>query len=156
VHDFTGGITPAGLVWTVRLPDDAVTLAPDGRLLTVDARDLAVTDSTRAGEVPATVSFRMTWKGRGALRKRSTSAFAGRFFRRARSRGTFSATTVDGFAFASKARKPVRSRFAMLGTEQNGIFVAAAARCPRCAAARAGGDGDLRRVDLTAPGAARR
>jgi hypothetical protein len=122
-------------VWTVRLPDDAVTLDAGGRVLTVDAQNVAVTDTTRAGDVPATVSFRITWKGRGKQRRRSgtSPAFTGSFFKRARARGTFAAGE-NGFAFASHAKKLVRSRVAMLGTEENGIFLAAAARCARCAA----------------------
>jgi hypothetical protein len=123
-------------VWTVRLPDDAVTVDGGGRLLTVDARDVAVTDTTRAGDVPATVSFRITWKGRGKLRRRAGNApaFTGRFFRRARARGTFAAAEA-GFSFASNARKLARSSFALLGTEENGVFLGAAATCARCGTA---------------------
>ena len=86
-----------------------------------------------AGETPATVSLRMTWKGGGGRRRLAAAApaFAGRFFRRARARGTFSGTE-DGFAFATDPLKRVRSTFAELGTEHNGRFHAAAIQCPRC------------------------
>lgn len=124
-------------MWTVRLPDDAVTIAPAGNLVTVDARDVAVVDERPAplGNTPATVSFRITWKGRGGRRERAADspAFAGEFFRRARARGTFSAAE-QGFSFSSNERKPARSSFAMLGTERNGLFLAAAVKCARCAA----------------------
>ena len=137
MHDFTGGITPAGLVWTVRLPGDALTVAPRGNVVTVDARDVAVVDerAAPAGETPATVSFQMTWKGRGGRRRLAAAspAFAGLFFRHARAQGTFSGTE-EGFDFASAMRGRARSTFAEFGTEQNGSFLAAAGQCPRCRA----------------------
>ena len=137
MHDFTGGITPAGLVWTVRLPGDALTVAPRGNVVTVDARDVAVVDdrAAPAGETPATVSFQMTWTGRGGRRRLAAGspAFAGQFFRHARAHGTFSGAE-DGFGFASDAHRRARSTFAELGTEQNGLFLAAATECARCGA----------------------
>lgn len=126
-------------MWTVRLPDDSVTVDPSGKVVTVDARDVMLVDerSAPAGVTPATVSFQITWKGRGRLRRRESDApaFAGDFFRRAVARGTFSASE-EGFAFASDARKPVRSSFALLGTEMNGLFLAAARACPSCSVTR--------------------
>jgi hypothetical protein len=124
-------------VWTVRLPDDAVTVDPSGKLLTVDARDVAVIDERPEGDVPAVVSFRISWKGRGRLQRRGSDApaFAGDFFRRAVARGTFAASEA-GFAFASNPGKPVRSLFAILGTETNGRFLAAAQACPGCSTGR--------------------
>ncbi len=137
MHDFTGGITPAGLVWTVRLPDGALTVAPRGNVVMVDARDVAVVDerAAPAGETPATVSFQMTWKARGGRRRLAAAspAFAGLFFRHARAQGTFSGVE-EGFDFVSAMRGRARSTFAELGTEQNGSFLAAATECPRCGA----------------------
>jgi len=137
VHDFTGGISAAGLVWTVRLPGDALTVAPRGNVVTVDARDVAVVDdrAAPAGKTPAKVSFQMTWTGRGGRRRLAAGspAFAGQFFRHARAHGTFSGAE-DGFGFASDAHRRARSTFAELGTEENGSFLAAGTRCPRCRA----------------------
>jgi hypothetical protein len=100
----------------------------------VDARDVAVIDDrgAPAGETPAVVSFQMTWRGGGGRRHLTAEspAFAGQFLRRARARGTFSASE-DGFSFTSNVRKRIRSTFAELGTEQNGLFLAAA-QCARC------------------------
>ena len=122
-------------MWTVRLADDAVIVSPRGNVVTVDARDVALVDRgpVSAGETPAKVSLQMTWKGGGGRRRLAAGApaFAGRFFRHARARGTFSGTE-DGFAFASDALKRARSTFAELGTERNGRFLAAAIQCPRC------------------------
>ena len=123
-------------MWTVRLPDGALTVAPRGNVVTVDARDLAVVDrAAPAGDTPATVSFQMTWKGRGGRRRLAAGspAFAGQFFRHARAHGTFSGAE-EGFGFASDARRRARSTFAELGTELNGLFLAAVTQCPRCGA----------------------
>lgn len=124
----------------MRLPDDAVSVDPEGRIVTVEARDVAVVDERPAGNTPAVVSFQMTWKGRGRRRRLegTAPAFAGEFFRRAVARGTF-AGSEEGFAFASAGRRPVRSAFAMLGTEANGLFLAAALRCPGCTRVGEGG-----------------
>ena len=128
-------MTRAGLVWTVRLPDASVTVDPAGHVLTVDAADVAVVDGRPppAGTVPATVSLRMTWKGHGRRRQLTGTAppFAGDFFRRVTARMTVSGSE-DGFAFSSLAARPARAGFALLGTEQNGLFLSAAAVCPRC------------------------
>ncbi len=77
----------------------------------------------------------MTWKGRGGRRRLAAAspAFAGQFFRHARAQGTFSGAE-GGFDFASEVRGRARSTFAELGTEQNGNFLAAGTRCPRCRA----------------------
>jgi len=135
VHDFTGGVTPAGLVWTVRLSDDAVNVAPAGDVVTVDARDVAVVDERAGGETAARVTLQMTWTGRGRRRRLAgtSPAFAGEFFRRARARGIFAASE-DGFAFASDPQKRLRSTFAQLGTERNGVFLPAPTGCTACRA----------------------
>ncbi len=140
IHDFTGGILPSGLVWTVPLPDESVVVSPDGKRLDVDIRDLAVIDTTSTqGDVPAVVSFQITWKARGKARQlgRGTAvpptdaaAFLGRFFR-ARARGTFSGT-AGSFTFHSSLERKARSLFAELGTQQNGALLAGAVRCDAC------------------------
>ena len=134
MHDFTGGITPTGLVWTVRLSDDSVSLDASGNVLTVDARDVAVVDARQDGDVDARVTLQMTWRGSGRRRRTvKSSAFVGDFFRRARARAVFAASE-DGFAFASDARKRLRTTFAELGTERNGVFLPALFGCAACAA----------------------
>lgn len=140
VHDFTGGIAPSGLVWTVPIPDEAVVASADGKQLTVDVHDVAVIDATPAGQVPATVSFQITWRGRGRARDRGRgaaesptdpAAFLGRIFR-ARAHGTFSGT-AGGFSFQSITKRGARSLFAELGTEQTGALLPGAIRCAACA-----------------------
>ena len=135
MHDFTGGITPEGLVWTVRLSDESVSVSAAGDVVTVDARDVAVVDERAGGDTAARVTLQMTWKGRGRRRRLASASppFAGEFFRRARARGTFAANE-DGFAFATSPEKPLRSTFAELGRERNGVFLPAGAGCPVCGA----------------------
>jgi hypothetical protein len=124
----------------VPLPDGAVTSSPDGRTVSVDVHDLAVIDDP--GAVPATVSFQITWKGRHGRRRlgrgtkvppTAAAAFLGRFFRVARATGSFSGSEA-GFTFSSDPKPVPKSRFAELGTERNGSFLAAAARCRACGA----------------------
>ena len=142
VHDFNGGIRPSGLFWTVQLPDDAVVVSADGRQLTVTVQDLALVDDVlRPVPVtfPATVSFQMEWRGKKAQKRRGRglkvdatdpAAFLGRF-RKAKATGTFSGAT-EGFTFASVDTPAVTSRFATLGTERNGVFLADGRRCAPC------------------------
>src|SRR5439155_26367665 len=112
-------------------------VAQDGNVVRMEPRDVSVLDARAApaGETAATVSFQMTWKGGGGRRRLAAGspAFAGQFLRHARAHGTFSGAE-DGFGFASDARRRARSAFAELGTEQNGLFLAAATECARCGA----------------------
>jgi hypothetical protein len=149
IHDFTGGTLPSGLVWTVPLPDESVVVSPDGKRLDVDVRDVAVIDTTSQGDIPAVVSFRITWKGRGkarslgrgtAVEPTDAAAFLGQF-RRARARGTFSGAAGD-FTFQSSLKRKARSVWAELGVQQNGALLAGATRCDSCG--RIPPDGPLR------------
>ena len=124
----------------MRLDDAAVVTAPNGRSLTVDARDVPVPDDTPAGRT-ATVSFRITWRAHGARRRlgraprvgpTDPAAFSGLFFTGARATGTFSGS-VGAFSFQTDPAKQARSSFAEVGTEQNGAYLPAAARCRACA-----------------------
>ena len=143
MHDFTGGIAQSGLVWTVPLPDDAVTITRRGRRLDVAVNDLPVVDATGASlvEVPATVSFAMTWRATGALQRAGKGAavaptdplaYLGRLAP-ASARGTFSGTSGT-FTFQSSA-KPQKTIFGVLGTEQAGALLPGVASCGTCAAA---------------------
>jgi hypothetical protein len=143
VHDFTGGIAQSGLVWTVPLPDEAVVASHGGKRLDVSVNDVAVIDSTGAPavDVPATVSFQMTWRatsparraGKGtAVAPTDPEAFLGRLAS-ARARGTFSGT-AGSFTFRS-VPQPQRTIFGVLGTEQAGALLPGAVTCGACASA---------------------
>ena len=128
------------------LPDDAVALSADGRQLTVTVQDLTLVDDVlRPVPVtfPATVSFQMEWRGKKAQKRRGrglkvsaldAAAFLGRF-RKAKATATMSGA-IDGFSFATDVATPATSMFAMVGTERNGVFLAAEGRCGICAARR--------------------
>ena len=124
------------------LPEDAVVVSPDGRQLTVAVEDLAVVDDLRRPApvtVPATVSFRIDWRGKKGQRRRGRglgvpatdpAAFLGRF-RKAKATAIFSGA-IDGFSFQSDAVTLAKSRFALVGTERNGLFLSADGRCGAC------------------------
>ena len=142
MHDFTGGIAQSGLVWTVPLPDEAVTITRRGRRLDVAVTDLPVVDTTSAApvEVPATVSFAMTWRATGGMHRAGKGgavpptdplAYLGRLAR-ASARGTVSGTSGT-FTFRSN-EKPQKTIFGVLGTEQAGALLPGVASCGTCAA----------------------
>lgn len=156
IHDFNGGVAPSGRFWTVPIPEDSIALSPDGRNLTVVVQDLALeNDILRpvASTVPATVSFRIEWKGKKAQRRRGRglevaptdpAAFLGRF-RKARATGIFSGA-FEGFSFASDVVKIAKSRWAIVGTERNGVFLSSAeTRCGTCGPLRRPSPGGDRR-----------
>lgn len=145
MHDFTGGIARSGLVWTLPLPDGAAVTSSNGKRQDVSVHDLAVIDSTGAPavDVPASVSFQITWRATGPARRAGKGtavaptdpeAFLGRLAS-ARARGTFSGT-AGSFAFQS-APKPQRTIFGVLGTEQTGALLPGVATCGACASAPA-------------------
>ena len=116
-----------------------------GKRLDVDVRDVAVIDSTGvpATDVPATVSFQMTWRGRGGARRRGRGlavgsddpkAFVGRFFS-AKAQGTFSGVS-GAFTFTSNPMPRVRTIFAVLGSEQTGTLIPGSVGCDACAHAQ--------------------
>ena len=148
VHDFNGGVAPSGLFWTLRLPDEAVVVSPDGRQMTVAVQDLALEDDVLrpvAFTVPATTTFRIEWRGRKARKRRGRglavpatdpAAFLGRF-RKAKATAMFSGA-IDGFSFQTDVATPASSRYAFVGTERNGVFLSSAdGRCGACGSIRA-------------------
>jgi hypothetical protein len=129
----------------VPIPDESIVLSRGGKQLDVDVRDVAVIDSTPMAPagVPATVSFQMTWRGRGGARRRGRGlavgagdpgAFLGRLFA-AKVQGTFSGTS-GAFTFTSDPKPRARTIFAELGTEQTGALLPGSVRCDACAHAQ--------------------
>jgi len=123
------------------VPDAQITSSRHGKELTVDAENVAVVDdvsSPTSVEIPAAVSFHLTWKATGSRRRlghphtavpTDPGAFLGRLAH-AKATGSFSGMEA-GFAFQSSGK----STFAELGTEQNGVFLAppAVVVCRVCA-----------------------
>jgi hypothetical protein len=111
-------------------------------------QDLALEDDVLrpvAYTTPATVSYRVEWRGKKGRRRRGRglqvpptdpAAFLGRI-RKAKATGTFSGA-IEGFSFSTDVASPATSRFALLGTERNGVFLSSGSgRCGACASARA-------------------
>jgi hypothetical protein len=147
IHDFNGGVAPSGRFWTVPIPEDSVVVSPDGRQLTVVVQDLPLeNDILRPvpNTVPATASFRIEWNGKKAQKRRGKglevaptdpAAFLGRF-RKAKATGIFSGA-FEGFSFQSDVTPPAKSRFAIVGTERNGVFLSSPeVRCGTCGSLR--------------------
>ena len=139
MHDFTGGIAPNGVLWIVKVPDDAVKTTEDGTL-TISLTNVAIVDQTAqpgsffigSSGFPATLSLNMTFRKNGPPRIiRATSAspisphsWAGEMSDATYS-GTFSLAYNDGrfSAHGDFGSTPSDQIFAEMGTERNGSFV---------------------------------
>ena len=128
LHDFNGSVAPSGLFWTVRIPDSALTR--HGQSVTMHIKDIEIVDSFVFGgssEIPATVSFDLTWTAASGVRHLRPGSsdptdptnLAGEF-RTADVAGTFSGSNSDGFTFSGAADQSLFSEF---GTERNGSFL---------------------------------
>lgn len=134
VHDFDPGITPypAGLFWTVPLPDAAVDVQVGAGKGRMTASNLAVQDFfdipnalfrfESPVSVPATCSFDIHWSGPVTSRGPVTSPpGSGGELVMSQATMTWSASNALGFQFQSS---PVNttSVFAQLGRVRNGRF----------------------------------
>jgi len=146
VHDFTGGIAPNGLLWIVKVPDDAVQTKEDGTL-TISLTNAAIVDQiAQPGSLfvgstgfPAKLTLNMTFKKNGTPRiVRPTSAspisphsWAGEMsdavysgdFSVVYTDHTFSAEGTFGKLPGQQVPAPSLQIFAEMGTERNGSFV---------------------------------
>ena len=135
LHDLNPSFAPpTGLFWTVRVPDDSVTVDPAQGTATLQARDVAVLDygtipnalSAMIPPVPATVSFRVEWRATAppAPVRNETQGFAGEF---ALATAQMEWTATAGrYSFASAPLATSTSTFAEMGRERNGAFLGAA------------------------------
>ena len=139
MHDFTGGIAPNGVLWIVKVPDDAVKTTEDGTL-TISLTNVAIVDQIAqpgsffigSSGFPATLSLNMTFRKNGPPRIiRPTSAspisphsWAGEMSDATYS-GTFSVAYNDGkfSAHGDFGSTPSEQIFAEMGKERNGSFV---------------------------------
>ena len=134
VHDYTPGIAPSGLFWTVRIPDSALVGGSDSA--TVSIANLPLIDSFQFGNpdgVPGSVTFQITWVADGAVRhlRPSTTdptdplSFAAQF-RDAIATGTFSGqslTMPNGSTFTFAGDGSSATTWAEIGAERNGWFL---------------------------------
>jgi hypothetical protein len=135
LHDLNPSFAPpTGLFWTVRLPDDSVTVDLAQGSATVQARDVAVLDygtipnalTAMTPPLPASISFRVEWRAIAPLApvRNEIQGFAGEF---ARATAQMEWTATAGrYSFTSAPMATSSSSFAELGRERNGIFLGAA------------------------------
>ena len=135
-HDYNPSIAPSGLFWTIRVPDENLTLDEATGTARVAMENVPLVDSFQilSGiEVPALASFDMTWTPTGAPRQlRPASSdpldprnFAGQF-KDALATGTFSASSVTQFGgepFSFTAFASSEFAWGEMGQEQNGSFL---------------------------------
>jgi hypothetical protein len=130
VHDFNSGFSPAGVVWTVRLPRGNPLLVDFEAAEATLIADLDMQDYTKIPNslalgpaVPANVTFELRWSGpinRDITVQDAANGFRGRFLE---NKATLSWTaTRAGFKFVSDPANTSTSVFAELGRESNGIF----------------------------------
>ena len=130
VHDFAPPVPASGLVWTVLIPDDAVTVNLARGSAELHLRDLTVQDSYNIPNAlsggpaePATVTFDVYWSDPTAVESllNGEQDFAGTFLEVA-SALEWSAKTAD-FAYASDPASTSNSLFARIGYEVNGAYL---------------------------------
>jgi hypothetical protein len=141
VHDFNGGIAPSGLFWTLRVPDSALSISPNGKKARVHVENIDVVDDLQifgGANVPSKVSFDITWTAKGPRHHykpgssdpTDPSNFDGKF-RLAVATGTFSGSNADGFSFTTDGVASSAEvsdvfgipGFAEMGIERNGSFL---------------------------------
>jgi hypothetical protein len=72
IHDFHPPIAPSGLYWVVPVPEQGLTISPDGKTFTLEMQNVSVVDQPRwpaldSIATPARMSFKMVWKSTGEL-----------------------------------------------------------------------------------------
>jgi hypothetical protein len=134
VHDFTGGILPSGLFWTLDISKSAVDFKIDNSRAILHVKNLPVIDTFQffgPSDTPGLVDFRVEWEATGpaisqgmggAVPATDPRAFLGDIAP-AVSTGSFSGEEI-GFEFESNGRASTFPRgYAQIGTERNGVFL---------------------------------
>ena len=129
IHDFHPPIAPSGLYWVVPVPDDGLTISPDGSTFTLEMQNVPVVDQPRwpaldSIATPARMTFKMVWKSTGEAVKYED---ASKHFRFA---GTRAACQLEaqvevpsiGFSWKSDPLSASTSGFAIMGEEVNGRY----------------------------------
>jgi hypothetical protein len=130
MHDFNPGITPNGVFWILQVPDNAVQITD--KTLTIHLQDASVVDQFQfpggTGNVPATVSFDITYTKAGTPRQvqptstepLSPFTWAGEMWM-ATNAGTFSLSYNDN-SFSAQGGFSSSGNFGEMGTERNGSY----------------------------------
>jgi hypothetical protein len=129
IHSYHPPIAANGLYWTTSVPPGAVQVEADASLVSIQIRNLAVIDEPLAplpgpGPFDARISLKLTWVREG-FPVGWTDPMAQFHLRSAPARASleFQASTPSmGFHFTSAPAAESETIFAIIGTEQNGVF----------------------------------
>ena len=140
IHDYSPGLGPKGLFWTIAIPPDSVEIDFDNARASLQLRDVPVLDAHDLANaltgghglvsppippiapVPATVSFDIEWRDVISQAKVTNEAanFTGHFIETIATI-RWSASQA-GFSFLSEAPNPSRNVYSVIGHERNGFF----------------------------------
>ena len=140
IHDYSPGIAPNGLFWTIAVPPESVTIDLDNATASLQVADVPVIDAhdlanaltggmgltnppiPAIAPVPATVSFAVQWGGSVNQAKvtNQASGFTGEFIETIATI-KWSASEA-GFDFVSEDPNPARNFYSVIGHERNGVF----------------------------------
>jgi hypothetical protein len=131
VHDFDPGIHPypSGLFWTVRIPDESVSVNLGAGSASMRVNNQSVLDFgsipnalNNGPSVAATVSYELNWSGgtQPTQIRDDTQGYSGLFLATSATIN-WSASNANGFAFASDPAGQ-STIFAEIGHERNGVF----------------------------------
>lgn len=133
VHDYSGGIPPSGLFWTVEVPRESFSVSGQNQRARLQLRDLALIDTFvifGPSDTPAVFDIAIEWEALEAPVERGLgntvpptdpAAFLGSFAE-ARATAEFSGREL-GFSFKSNGRATTNGTYALIGTERNGVFL---------------------------------
>jgi hypothetical protein len=129
VHDFNPGIRPSGLFWIQPVDEDSLDVDLEDGAATLSVQNLVETDYTTlhnsltgGSGVPASVSFKLTWKATGAPMNVTDSVHG--------FKGEFSlcnaslewSAKAPHFEFASDPASSSTNVRSVIGRERNGVF----------------------------------
>ena len=131
VHDFTPGVLPNGLFWTIAIDDNAFRVGPNKAVL--DLRNTPLCDSIFFGNpqgIASEVSTKLTWRATSAPIARGSGADADPASPAAFS-GELSDARCDGsvhgrqtgFNFWTNGKLDATGFYANFGRERNGVFL---------------------------------
>ncbi len=124
VHDYHPDVPPSGLFWTLPIAADGVSFDFDDGVATLSLQDLVLSDAVGNTSEPAAVSLLMQWSATEAAQPvvDTTVGFAGSY-RLCNATIGWSAAE-SGISFVSDPDAAVDVRFAQIGRESTGSFVA--------------------------------
>lgn len=128
VASFHQPIAANGLYWTAPVPDDAVTLANDGKSASVEVHDYQVIDQPRfpisGPTYPTALDFRITWRAQGRLIPYSQPKlkYALEFYRASAQIEYTARIPSRDLVITSSPLETSESVFAVMGRERNGSF----------------------------------